>query len=93
VCKLLEIAPDEKLHVLFEAKPKKIVGFAALAATDGEGTTDRINLSLARSKSVSFKPTETEQTEDETPTSYLKERGVVRQLISTGQIQEARDYI
>ena len=56
VARLLEIEPEEKPKVLFEVKPKKIVGFASLAATDGGAVTDRLNLS--RSKSVSFKPIE-----------------------------------
>ena len=54
VARLLEIEPEVKPKVLFEAKPKKNVGFASLAATDGGSVTDRLNLS--RSKSVSFKP-------------------------------------
>ena len=56
VDRLLEIEPEKKSKLLFEAKPKKIVGFESLAATDGESMTDRLNLS--RSKSVSFKPDE-----------------------------------
>ena len=93
MCNLLEIVPDRKPNVLFEAKPKKIVGFVALAATDGNEANDRMNLSLERSKSVSFKPIENEPVDDDKPTSYLKERGVVRQLVSSGQVSEAREYI
>ena len=93
VVELLQIEVEQKPQVLFEAKPKKkFVGFESLAAEDGNGAPDRMNLSLERSKSVSFKPIEHEPIE-ETQTSYLKERGVIREMISSGQISEAKDYI